>query len=121
MKLLGSLLFASAVKAEGMMMMPEDTPDVAEFEDFFVETTAAPTSMPMEHTTGHHMEMMTHAEMDYHEEHHEEHHEEPHVKPCNSCGCNAKEMDQWKESMMIWKADYHGKCMCNEVKGLSHI
>ena len=110
MKLLGSLLFASAVKADGMMM-PEDTPDVAEFEDLFVETTATPTSMPMEHSTGNHMEIMTHAER--------KHHEEPQGKPCNSCGCNGEEMAQWKESMMIWKADYQGKCMCNEVKGLN--
>ena len=36
-------------------------------------------------------------------------------------GCNTEEMAQWNESMMIWKADYHGKCICNEVKGLSHI
>ena len=113
MKLLGSLLFASAVKADGMMMRPEDTLEVAELEDLVVETTASPTSMPMEHTTGYHMEMMTHAER--------EHHEEPHGKPWNSCGCNAEEIAEWKDSMMIWKADYHGKCRCNKVKGLSHI
>ena len=110
MKLLGSLLFASAVKADGMMM-PEDTPDVAELEDLFFETTATPTSMPMEHTTGKHMEIITNAERG--------HHEEPHGKPCISCGCYAEEMAQWKESMRIWKADYQGKCMCNEVKGLN--
>ena len=112
MKLLGSLLFASAVKADGMMPMG-DMPDVAALEDLVVETTASPTSMPMEHTTGYHMEMMTHAER--------EHHEEPHGKPWNSCGCNAEEIAEWKDSMMIWKADYHGKCRCNKVKGLSHI
>ena len=142
MKLLGSLLFAAAVKADGH---PEHEmgghemgghemggSDMEALEDLVVETTAAPTSLPMEHSTGHHMEMMTHAmenhevhheehheeshkeeygepEINYEEEHHEEHHEEPHVKPCNSCGCNAEEMAQWKESMMVWKADHHGK------------
>lgn len=142
MKLLGSLLFASAVKAEGDMggMMPmgdhgsmdmgdhgsmDMGGDMEDLEDLVVETTAAPTSMPMESTTGHHMHMMTHAEMEdhhevyheeeyheeeHHEEHKEEHYEEPHYeKPCNSCGCNAEEMAQWKASMMVWKADHQGK------------
>ena len=135
MKLLGSLLFSAAVKAEGPMPgmdMPEmdhgnmgnhDDMGMAmeDLEELVVETTAMPT---MESTTGHHMDMMTHPDMDHHEivydddsyhhedhheEHKEEHHEEHHVKPCNSCGCNAEEMAQWKESMMVWKADHHGE------------
>ena len=120
MKLLGSILFAAAVKAEGMMEMPSHDA---------TETTAEPA------TTHHHMEMMTHPEHedmmthgemedhheDHHEDHEEEHHEEEHheeheeehhdipVAPCNSCGCNAAEMAQWKEAMMAWRYDHNGK------------
>ena len=139
MKLLASLLFSAAVKAEGDMPamdhsnmdhsnMGDMGMDMEALDAIAVETTAMPT---MEDTTGHHMDMMTHPDMehhdmdhddmehhddddsyyeeDHHEEHKEEHHEEHHAKPCNSCGCNAEEMAQWKESMMVWKADHHGK------------
>ena len=141
MKLLGSILVAAAVKAEGMMEMPShdsmmpEAEDLAALDDLATETTAEPA------TTHHHMEMMTHPEHedmmthgemedhheDHHEDHEEEHHEEEHhedeehheeheeehhdipVAPCNSCGCNAAEMAQWKEAMMAWRYDHAGK------------
>ena len=141
MKLLGSILFAAAVKAEGMMEMPShdsmmpEAEDLTALDDLATETTAEPA------TTHHHMEMMTHPEHedmmthgemedhheDHHEDHEEEHHEEEHhedeehheeheeehhdipVAPCNSCGCNAAEMAQWKEAMMAWRYDHNGK------------
>ena len=130
-------MFAAAVKAEGDMgmMMPMDEA-MNELEEIAVETTADPatTHHHMEMMTHAEHDMMTHGDMeDHHEDHEEEHHEEEHHEehedeheeehheeheeehheehhaPCNSCGCNAAEMAQWKESMMAWKYDHAGK------------
>lgn len=132
MKLLGSLLFAAAVKAEGMMEPMGDhgamdghgdmgEHDMDALEELVEEATTAEPHATMEATTAHHMEHMTYPD-DYHEEHHEEHekehheeehedeHHDVHVPACNSCGCNAAEMAQWKESMAAWKHD-HNKWM----------